>query len=147
MILAFFKSNVRRETGGFEVASTITLALQANRLIKCASHCTKMKFSINPLTANPTKWLNTLKQFVGNSNCLSVFDHFVKLALEGLFRKIMELFRKYDQIRSFLQIWSHLLKKSLMEVFVISCAMSCKEPEDCIFFYILSFFLNFFSAT
>ena len=40
----------------------------------------------NPLRANPTKWLNTLKQFVGNwsTNCLSVFDHFVELALKGL---------------------------------------------------------------
>ena len=36
----------------------------------------------NPFSANPTKWSNTLKQFVGNwtTNCLSVFDHFVKLA-------------------------------------------------------------------
>ena len=33
-----------------------------------------------------TKWSNTLKQFVGNlpTNCLSVFDHFVGLALKGL---------------------------------------------------------------
>ena len=40
----------------------------------------------NPLSANPTKWSNTLKQFVGNlaTNCLSVFDHFVKLALKGI---------------------------------------------------------------
>ena len=40
----------------------------------------------NPLSANPTKWSNTLKQFVGNlsTNYLSVFDHFVKLALKGL---------------------------------------------------------------
>ena len=41
---------------------------------------------INPLSANPTKWPNTLKQFVGKlpTNCLSVFDHFVELALKGL---------------------------------------------------------------
>ena len=41
---------------------------------------------INPLSANPTKWSNTLKQFVSNlqMNCLSVFDHFGKLALKGL---------------------------------------------------------------
>ena len=40
----------------------------------------------NPLSANPTKWSNTLKQFVGKlaMNCLSRFDHFVKLALKGL---------------------------------------------------------------
>ena len=41
---------------------------------------------INPLSANLTKRSNTLKQVVGNllTNCLSVLDHFVKLALEGL---------------------------------------------------------------
>ena len=40
----------------------------------------------NPLSANPTKWSNPAKQFVGKlpTNCLSVFDHFVKLALKGL---------------------------------------------------------------
>ena len=39
-----------------------------------------------PLSANPTQWSNTLKQFVGKlpTNCLSVFDHFVRLALKGL---------------------------------------------------------------
>ena len=42
--------------------------------------------SFNSLSANPTKWSNTLKQFVGKlpTNCLSVFDHFVNLALKGL---------------------------------------------------------------
>ena len=42
--------------------------------------------TLNPLSANPTKWPNTLKQFAGKllTNCLSVFDHFVKLALKGL---------------------------------------------------------------
>ena len=38
------------------------------------------------LSANPTKWSNTLKQFVGNwpASCLSVFDQFVGLALKEL---------------------------------------------------------------
>ena len=42
--------------------------------------------NVNPLSASPTKWSNTLKQFVGNlpTNCLSLFDHFVELALKGL---------------------------------------------------------------
>ena len=42
--------------------------------------------NFNSVSANPTKWSNTLKQFVGNlpTNCLSVFDHFVKLAPKGL---------------------------------------------------------------
>ena len=41
---------------------------------------------INPLNANPEKWSNTLKQIVGNlpTICLSVFDHFMNLALKGL---------------------------------------------------------------
>ena len=41
---------------------------------------------INPLSANPQEWSNTLKQFVGNlpTICLSVFDHFMNLALKGL---------------------------------------------------------------
>ena len=40
----------------------------------------------NPLSANPTKWSNTLKQFVGflPTNCLSVFDHSVGFTLKGL---------------------------------------------------------------
>ena len=46
----------------------------------------------NSLNANYTKWSNTLKQFVGklSTNYLSVFDHFVKLALKGL-NSIMNL--------------------------------------------------------
>ena len=43
-------------------------------------------YAINPLSANPTKRPNTLKQFVGKlpTNRLSVFDHFVNFALKGL---------------------------------------------------------------
>ena len=42
--------------------------------------------NVNLLSANPTKWSNTLKQFVAKlpANCLSVFDHFMILALKGL---------------------------------------------------------------
>ena len=45
-----------------------------------------LTISLNLLSTNPTKWSNTLKQFVGKlpANCLSVFDHFVILALKGL---------------------------------------------------------------
>ena len=54
----------------------------------------KLINSLNPLRANPTKWSNTLKQFVGKlpTNCLSVFDHFVKLTLEGLI--VWEIWRQ-----------------------------------------------------
>ena len=48
-----------------------------------------MKFILiyfKPLSANSTKWSNTLKQFVGKlpTNYLSVFDHFLGFALKGL---------------------------------------------------------------
>ena len=41
---------------------------------------------LKPLSANSTKWPNTLKQLFPNlpKNCLRVFDHFVGLALKGL---------------------------------------------------------------
>ena len=37
---------------------------------------------VNPLSVNPSKWVNTLKQFVGKlpRSCVYVFDHFVLLA-------------------------------------------------------------------
>ena len=36
---------------------------------------------------------------------------------------VKDFFSKYDQIRSFLRIWSHLLKKSLMKnyIFCVQC--------------------------
>ena len=59
---------------------------------------------LNPLSANPTKWLNTFKQFVGKlpPNCLSVFDHFVKLALKGLISMKWRI--------TIIVIWNELLK-------------------------------------
>ena len=58
-------------------------------------------------------------------NSLLVFlakNHFFLLARKMKF-SIKDFFSKCDQIRSFLRIWSHLLKKSLMENFIL-CAMS-----------------------
>ena len=41
---------------------------------------------INHLMANPTKWSNTLKRFVGKlaTNCFSVYDYFVGLVFKEL---------------------------------------------------------------
>ena len=62
-------------------------------------------WSLNPLSANPTKWSNTLKQLVGKStqtirrllpaNCLSVFDHFVGLVLKGLTAHIRNIYNSF----------------------------------------------------
>ena len=46
-------------------------------LCKCLTIIPKY-FDVNPLSANPTNWSNTLK------NCLNVFDHFVGLAFKGI---------------------------------------------------------------
>ena len=38
---------------------------------------------VNPLSANPTKWLSRLKQFIGMlMYCLNLLDHFVGLTLK-----------------------------------------------------------------
>ena len=54
----------------------------SNVLVQCSEEY------FNPLSANLKKWSNTLKQFVGNlpTYCLSVFDHFVGLAIKGLIK-------------------------------------------------------------
>ena len=54
---------------------------------------------LNPLNANPKKWLNTLKQIVGNlpTICLSVFDHFMNLALKGLTYDLVQIFITFNK--------------------------------------------------
>ena len=46
----------------------------------------KLELVVRPLSANPAKWSNSLKQFFGKlpTNCLSVFDPFVGLLLKVL---------------------------------------------------------------
>ena len=73
------------------------------------------KNEINPLSANPRKWPNTLKQFVGKlpTNCLSVFGRFVNLAFKGL--RVPKylcncLFTKTD-LEMLQKYWRNFLKK------------------------------------
>ena len=47
-------------------------------------HLLKQLVYLNPLSANPTKWSNILKQFVCVWLSLSLLDHFVRLGLKGL---------------------------------------------------------------
>ena len=46
---------------------------------------------------------------------------------------IRDFFSKCDQIRSFLRIWSHLLKKSLMENFTFCAVFNKKTFSQAIF--------------
>ena len=67
----------------------------------------RQKFLLNLISANPAKWSNKLKQFVGNlpANCLSVFNHFVKLALKGLkISSQFQLMRKIMKIKLYLTL-------------------------------------------
>ena len=63
---------------------TKNLVGYAAKVLSVCDHFRTLCF--NPLSANPTKWSNTLKQFICNlsTNCFSVFDHFAGLALKGL---------------------------------------------------------------
>ena len=69
----------------------------------------KVLSGVNPLRANPTKWSNTFKQFVGNlpTNFFSVYDHFVGLALRGLmyFCSLSEQFQESNQPAHSFQKW------------------------------------------
>ena len=47
------------------------------------------KVHLNPLKANPTKWSNTVKQFVGR---LRLSDHFIGLAFKGLRQKVLLIY-------------------------------------------------------
>ena len=54
---------------------------------------------------------------------------------------IKAFFSKCDQIRSFLRIWSHLLKKSLMENFIF-CEVTVKEISILVYFIPLFLFMS-----
>ena len=66
-----------------------------------------------------------------------------------------DFFSKYDQIRKKLQIWSHLLKKSLMENSIFCAVETCSTPFNCFFlsfvqdmriafnFHFSKFFINY----
>ena len=80
----------------------------------------------NPLSANPTKWSNTLKQFVGNfpTNCLSVFDHFMNLACKGLKHgsPSPQISMITNQIKTH-QIYSSPIPAGRLQIF-------CRFPEN-----------------
>ena len=80
-----FSTNQR--TGFFMIGISVNERVKYDKLGRYAMQMLFYDFpAFNSFSANPTKWSNTLKQFVCNlpTNRLSVFDHFVKLALKGL---------------------------------------------------------------
>ena len=93
LLLTFNRFHVFVSIAGSEQANVYRGALSCvNIVTKC--------LKLNPLIANFTKWSNTLKQFVGQlpTNCLSVFDHSVGLALKGLKRLSNETFLELKSV-------------------------------------------------
>ena len=83
-------------------------------------------FLLTYLCANITKWSNTLQQFVSKlpTNCLSVFDHSVGLALKGLTYLYSETFCCSQRVIITLhKKWSFPLRIS--SVNVTKSAVSC----------------------
>ena len=72
-------NSIRRETLA-QVFSYEFCYMYNNNFFTKQFRMTAVKIS---LSANPTKWSNTLKQFVGKfpTNCLSVFDDFMGLTI------------------------------------------------------------------
>ena len=57
LIPGFCYGDLEWETGGFELASTIILVLQAKRLTKCGSHILRTIYGIRP----GAKWVDVHK--------------------------------------------------------------------------------------
>ena len=90
-------------------------------------------FSISFL-ASSFNWSSGIGSLSANcsSVCFKVYETWtyfflwssVTFTIQKMKFFIKDFFSKCDQIRSFLQIWSHLLKKSLMETFIF-CSAFC----------------------
>ena len=97
-----------RGKGMINIMTIVDMVISPHNIFKYEPSC------FYPFKRQSHKWPNKLKQFVGKlpTNCLSVFDHFVELALKGLillqaftisimnnltvdFKEILFLFQKY----------------------------------------------------
>ena len=88
IILFQFTNGKQSNFENFKIIQTaaILLGIHIPNLKRSHNFESTLKICLNLLSASLTKWSNTLKQFLGklSTNCLSVFDHFVGLALKGL---------------------------------------------------------------
>ena len=78
-------------------------------------------------TINHSLLLAKLKAYGFSDQALSFLQSYlcsrfqrstINRAFSSMKFSLKDLFSKCDQVRSFLRIWSHLLKKSLMEKFI-----------------------------
>ena len=71
--------------------------------------------------------LPIIKSFHGDPE--KFYPQFYETHCTKIKLSIKDIFSNYDQIRSSMRIWSHLLKKSLMENFIF-CAMTFSSTEN-----------------
>ena len=104
--------------------------------IKKLEKNTVLKFFPSKLTPNLQEiqetdtWVNILIKIFGNLKKYIIFTNFkwkkpicwTIITAQKMRFSSRDFFSKCDQIRSYLGIWSHLLKKSLMENFIL-CAV------------------------
>ena len=88
----------------YQINLVVSLKLQIYQIYY--SYNMKNYNSLNP---NPTKWSNTLKQFVCKlpTDCLSVFEDFVGLALKGIkgyYRHLLKMILSPD-VKDLLTVW------------------------------------------
>ena len=83
---------------------------------------------------------DTIILHVGTNNCVNkssrvVLDKILNTAQKMKF-SIKDFFSKCYQIHSFLQIWSHLLKRSLMEKFIfVECNLKSSTSKSSTTYY------------
>ena len=85
---------------------------------------------VNPFSANPSKWSNTIKQFVGklSTNCLSVFDQFVGLALKVLNLIINSIRNVFIRLKMFIMPWRKTIRDKTKKNRYNNLAM-CEEDS------------------
>ena len=85
--------------------------------VQCYNNLRTMQLSFNPLSAKPTKWSNTLKQFVFNlpTNCLNVFDHFVILPRKGLKKTEFVIHNQREKLQNAHRISSSFITGHICE--------------------------------
>ena len=71
----------------------------------------------NPLSVNPTKWSNTLKQ--QSTDCLSKLDHFVGLTLKGLGHTSNNIFLSHET--------------ELFPAYVTQDSLTFRQQNQCLF--------------
>ena len=102
--------------------------------------------TINPCSAFLCRVLKPLETFFKPSLVFTILTsimlfleasiNLIEVTAQKMKFYIKDFFSKCDQIRSFLLIWSHLLKRSLMENFIFlcsECVLSFKQDQRRIF--------------